>query len=62
MPVQVGTLIVVLLYVLVLFVVWYVSPRLPGAEHEPHRPWWRDTKIWASFVAVAQIIVYVLFS
>lgn len=62
MPSQVGTLVVVLLYVLVLFVIWYVSPRLPGAEADPPTPMWRSPKVWGSFVALAQIVVYVLFS
>ncbi len=62
MPVQVGTFIVIALYGLCLVVIWYISPRLPGAELEPHRPWWRNTRVWASFVAIAQIVVYALFS
>lgn len=62
MPVPVGTLIVISLYGLCLFVIWYISPRLPGAEAEPPRPWWRSAKVWGSFVAVAQMIVYALFS
>jgi hypothetical protein len=56
-----GALIVIALYGMCLYVIWYVSPRLPGAEAEPRRPWWRSTKFWASFVAIAQIITYALF-
>ena len=62
MPSEIGTLAVVALYGLCLFVIWYVSPRLPGAENAPRLPVWRDPKMWASFVAVAQIAVYLLFS
>jgi len=62
MPSEIGTLAVVALYGLCLYVIWYVSPRLPGADRFPHVPWWRSTRVWASFVAVAQIGVYLLFS
>lgn len=55
-------LFVIALYGLCLYVIWYVSPRLPGAEAEPARPWWRSPKVWASFVAIAQILIYALFS
>ena len=58
-----GALIVIGLYGLCLFVIWYVSPRLPGASSAADaRPWWRNVKVWASFVALAQILVYALFS
>jgi hypothetical protein len=62
MPVGPGTLIVIALYGMVLYVIWYVSPRLPGAEAEPPRPWWRSTKFWATVVAVTQILTYAIFS
>ncbi len=62
MPVGPGTLIVIALYGMVLYVIWYVAPRLPGAEAEPPRPWWRSTKFWATVVAVTQIVTYVIFS
>lgn len=57
-----GALIVIALYGMCLYVIWAVSPRLPGAEAEPRRPWWRSTRFWASFVAIVQIITYVLLS
>ncbi len=50
------------LYGLCLFVIWYVSPRLPGIEAGPSPPWWRNVRVWASLVATAQIVVYALFS
>ena len=59
MPSELGTLIVVGLYSLCLYVIWGVSTRLPGAASEPAVPFWRNTRIWASFVAVAQIAVYI---
>jgi hypothetical protein len=62
MPFGPGALIVIALYAMCLYVIWYVSPRLPGAEAEPRRPWWRSTRFWASFVAVAQILIYAIFS
>jgi len=57
-----GALLVIALYGVCLFVIWYVAPRLPGAETEPPRAWWRNPRIWASFVAVAQMVVYALWS
>jgi hypothetical protein len=57
-----GALIVIALYGMCLYVIWYVSPRLPGAESEPRNPWWRSTRFWASFVAIAQIVTYALFA
>lgn len=62
MPSEIGTLVVIALYGLCLFVIWHVSPRLPGADRFPAVPWWRSPRVWASFVAVAQIIVYAVFS
>lgn len=62
MAVEPGAVIVIALYGLCLFVIWYVTPRLPGAETDVPAPWWRNVRLWASFVAVAQIIVYALFS
>ena len=58
-----GALIVIGLYGLCLVIVWYVSPRLPGARGESApQPWWRNVKVWASFVALMQILVYAVFS
>ena len=62
MPVDASALIVIGLYGLCLFVIWYVSPRLPGIEAGPPPPWWRNVRVWASFVATVQIVVYALFS
>ncbi len=59
MPSELGTLVVVALYGLCLYVIWVVSPRLPGAEREAAVPFWRSTRVWASFVAVAQMAVYI---
>ncbi len=58
MPSTVGTVIVMALYGLCLFVIWYVSPRLPGAEHMPSASFWRNPRVWASFVALAQMATY----
>lgn len=58
MPAEIGTLVVIALYGLCLVVIWYVSPRLPGAELEVPKPFWRNTRVWASFVALAQMAVY----
>jgi hypothetical protein len=62
MGIEPGALIVIALYGLCLFVIWRVAPRLPGIEPQAPAPWWRDVRLWASFVAVAQIVVYALFS
>jgi hypothetical protein len=45
-----------------LYVIWGVSPRLPGVDVGPPRPWWRNVRVWASFVAATQIVVYAVFS
>ncbi len=62
MSVEPGALIVMTLYGLCLFVIWYVAPRLPGLEAGPPRVWWRNVRVWASFVAAAQIAIYALLS
>ena len=62
MPSEIGTIVVIALYGLCLVVIWVISPRLPGAELEVEKPLWRNTRVWASFVAVAQMVVYALFS
>lgn len=58
MPSEVGTLVVIALYALCLVVIWVVSPRLSGAALEEAKPFWRNTRVWASFVALAQMAVY----
>jgi hypothetical protein len=45
-----GPLLVILLYVLVLAVIGFVSPRIGGAGPR--------VRFWASVVAIAQIIIY----
>ena len=60
MPIDPGGLLVMLLFALSLVVILYVSPRLAGGRDTA--PWWRSSTFWACFVAVAQIIVYALFS
>jgi hypothetical protein len=62
MPIDPGGLVVMTLYGLCLFVIWYVSPRLPGIDEGRPGPWWRNVRVWASLVATAQIVVYALFS
>lgn len=62
MPSEIGTAIVIALYGLCLIVIWVISPRLPGAALEVKAPFWRNTRVWASFVAVAQMVVYLVFS
>lgn len=62
MPSEIGTVIVIALYGLCLVVIWYISPRLPGAELEVSAPFWRNTRVWASFVALAQMAVYIWLS
>lgn len=61
MPIDWGALVVVALYGAALYVVLVVSPRISAALRTAV-PWWRDVRFWASFVAVAQILVYALFS
>jgi hypothetical protein len=55
-----GALVVIALFLLALYVIRHVSPRLTGSRDRA--PWWRSVTFWASFVAMAQIVVYVLFS
>jgi hypothetical protein len=61
MSLEPGALIVILMYALSLVVILYVSPRLDGKAETPN-PWWRNTRFWASFVAIMQMIVYALWS
>ncbi len=55
-----GALVVIGLFVVTLYVIHGVSPRLTGRRDSG--PWWRRATFWASFVAGAQIVVYALFS
>jgi hypothetical protein len=52
-----GAALVILLYLLSLVVILVVSRRL--FETKPG-PWWRSVRLWASFVAVVQILVYAI--
>ena len=61
MSIEPGAIIVILLYVLALYVILVVSPRLSPALRV-RAPWWRSVRFWAAFVAVTQIVVYALFS
>ena len=61
MPIEPGALLVIALYAAALYVVLRVSPRLSASIGAP-APWWRNVRFWASFVAVAQMIVYALVS
>lgn len=62
MTIEPGALVVIGLYVVCLWIIWRVSPRLPGAQAELARPWWRNVRVWASLVAAAQIVTYALLS
>jgi hypothetical protein len=56
-----GSLVVIVLYLLALVVILWVSPRYsetPTGAAAP--PFWRNVRFWASFVAVAQILVYAI--
>ena len=55
-----GALVVIALYALALYVILRVAPRLTGGRDRA--PWWRRVTFWASCVAVAQMVVYALFS
>jgi hypothetical protein len=61
MPIEPRAFTVIALYVLALYVILKVSPKL-STTLRGRAPWWRNVKFWASFVAVTQIIVYALFS
>ncbi len=61
MSIEPGAIVVILLYVLTLYVILVVSPRLSPALRVAV-PWWRSVKFWGAFVAVTQIVVYALFS
>lgn len=62
MTIEPGAIIVIALYSLCLLIIWTVSPRLPGVDEGRPRRWWRNVRVWASFVAIVQILVYALFS
>lgn len=62
MNIEPGAVVVMALYGLCLFVIWVVSPRLPGVNEGPPPRWWRNVRVWASLVATIQILVYALFS
>jgi hypothetical protein len=55
-----GALLVMSLYGLALYVILVVAPRLSHA-FDVRKPWYRDVRFWASFVAITQIVVYALF-
>lgn len=57
MGIEPGKMVVILLYALCLAMILFVSPKLvaPMAAKDP---WWRNVRFWASFVAVAQMVVY----
>jgi hypothetical protein len=57
MGIEVGALLVILLYAFCLGVILLVSPKL-AAPSTSKRPWWRNVRLWASLVALAQIVVY----
>jgi hypothetical protein len=57
MGIDTGALVVILLYVACLGVILLVSPKLVAPQASPPR-WWRNVRLWASLVALAQIVVY----
>lgn len=61
MPVEAGALLVIGLYGFALYVILVIAPRL-SPDLRARTPWYRDVRLWASFVAVVQMIVYALFS
>ena len=60
MMIEPGALVVIAFFVVALYVILRVSPRLTVGRDRA--PWWRSVTFWASFVAIAQIVVYALFS
>jgi len=60
MMLEAGALVVIALFGLSLYVMLVVSPRLTGGRDRA--PWWRNATFWGCFVAIAQIVVYALFS
>lgn len=61
MPIEPGALLVISFYCLALYVILVVAPRLSPDLRVP-TPWYRNVRVWASFVAITQMIVYALFS
>ncbi len=57
MGIDAGALVVILLYVACLGVILFVSPKLVAQQSSKPR-WWRNVRLWASLVALAQIVVY----
>ncbi len=57
MGMELGTLVVILLYALCLAMIVFVSPKLV-APTAAKAPWWRNVRFWASLVAVVQMVVY----
>jgi len=52
-----GKLAFVLVFVLLLAWLLLMPARLAGHTDGPP-PWWRNTRVWAVFVALMQIVVY----
>jgi hypothetical protein len=61
MSIEPGALLVISFYCLALYVILVVAPRLTEALRVP-KPWYRNVRFWAAFVAITQIVVYALFS
>lgn len=61
MSIQPEAFVAIAFYVMCIYVILRVTPRLPG---EPTVPtvWYRRASFWGCFVAVAQIVVYALWS
>jgi hypothetical protein len=61
MSLEPGAVLVIFMYVGSLFVILHLSPRLTEPDPEP-KPFWRNVRFWASFVALVQIVVYAVWS
>jgi hypothetical protein len=59
MGIEPAALVVILLYAAALAVILVVSPRLVAPE-TAKTPWFRNVRLWASLVAVAQMVVYAI--
>ena len=61
MAIDTEAFVAIAFYVMCIYVIVRVTPRLPGEQRAP-ASWYRRSSFWGCFVAFAQIVVYALWS